>query len=176
MVKLSDQADDFFNCKSVSFPPFSRFNTANWLQYTVISTENHHKKCALWLAALTWIIQWDNLLFTLLRSRKVVLGCRVGWLWPVLFVHWGVGGSKHCCGWLADLSVQLHSHSESSCWLYNFTTFTCARPTRDLHRFTPFSVVETLVATSALLLPDIYALHFQALWSDDSENYINSSS
>ena len=106
------------------------------------------------------------------RSGKVVLVRRVGWLRPGLFVQWGVGGY----GRLANLSVQLNSHSESSCWLYNFTTFTCAHPTRDLHRFTPLKVAETLVATSAMLLHYIYALHFQALWSDDSENYINSSS
>ena len=81
------------------------------------------------------------------RSRQIVLGCWVGHLRPGLFVHRGEVGSTHRFGWLADWSIRLHSHSESSCWLYNFPTFTCARPSQetwtDLHHL---CVAETVLA------------------------------
>ena len=67
---------------------------------------------------------------TVVRSRKNVLGCWVGRLQPGLFVHRVEGGLHIAFGWLADWSAQLHSHSEASCWLYNFPTFTCARPSK----------------------------------------------
>ena len=89
---------------------------------------------------------------TVVRSRKIVL---VGHLRSGLFVHggsWG-GGVTHQFGWLADWSVQLHSHSESSCWLCNFPTFTCARPSkrdkRDLHWL---CVAETVLAVPCCCL------------------------
>ena len=85
------------------------------------------------------------------------------------------GGSTHRSGWLADWSVQLHCQSESSCWLYNFPTFICAQSNKR-----PAQIYTTQcgwdLGSSTMLSPYIYALHFQALWSFDSENYINSSS
>ena len=81
------------------------------------------------------------------RSRKIVLGCWVGHLRPGLFVHTERrGGSTHCFGWLADWSVQLHCCSESSCWHYNFPTFTCARPSKRSERIYTTCVAEILVA------------------------------
>ena len=105
---------------------------------------------------------------TVVRSRKIILGCWVRNLRLGLFVHGGEGGSTHCFGWLADWSVQLQSHSESSCGLYSFPTFTCAWPSKR----------SKWIYTTRVWprLPYIYDLHFQALWPSDSENYINSSS
>ena len=48
-------------------------------------------------------------------------------------------------------------------------------PTSDLQRSTPLSMAET-VGCSAMPSSYIYAPHFQALWSSNSENYISSTS
>ena len=46
-------------------------------------------------------------------------------------------------------------------------------PARDLNRSTPL-VCGWDLGSSAMLLPYVYDLLFQALWSSDSENYISS--
>ena len=173
-------------------PPPLSFNAVNWFSFFAlvnmdstglyrdnsISLEhflNHHyKECVLWLAALLWI-SGKFLAHTVVRSRKVILGCSVGCLRPGLFVHGGEGGFTHRFGWPVDWFVQLHCCSESSCWLYNFPTFTCVQSNKR-----PAKIYTTQcgwnLGSSAMLSSYIYVLHFQALWSSDSENYINSSS
>ena len=113
-------------------------------------------------------------LLTVVRSRKIIQDRWVGHLWPGLFVHGGEAGFPHCFGWLADWSVQLHSHSESSCWLYNFPTFTCAQSNKRHAQIYITQCGWDLFCSSAMLSSYIYPLHFQALSSSDSENYINS--
>ena len=115
--------------------------------------------------------QWKISCSQCCEAREVVLGCSVGCLRPGLFVHRGEGGFTHHSGWLVDWSVQLHCCSESSCWLYNFPTFTCAQSNKR-----PAQIYTTQcgwnLGSSAMLSPYIYVLHFQALLSFDSENYV----
>ena len=195
MVKLPHRGKSFFIsiCKSVSFslsPPFSLchilmhqtafvylqlytgpYSYLPW-SFLITITKNAHYGWLLYCGSANENICCSGCC----DVQKVVLGCRVRCFQPGLFVHGGEGVSTHCSGWLADWSVQLHSHSESSCWLYNFPTFTCAQSKKSPAQIYTTQCGWDLVGSSAMLLPYIYALHFQALWSSDSESHINLSS
>ena len=104
---------------------------------------------------------------TVVRSRKIVLGCWVGCLRPGLFVlvHGGEGGD-----WQSDLYNCTLILSQA----VGFTIFPHSHvhgPARDLNGSTPL-VCGWDLGSSAMLSPYVYNLHFQALWSSDSENYI----
>ena len=132
-----------------------------WAFFFITNSKN-----VLWLATLLWVSQWKNLFLTLLwgpeRLLSRVLAARV------VCTRRG-GGSTHCYGWQADWSYNCtlipsqvagftiipHSHGHG--------------PTRDPQRSTTFTVSET--GSSAMLSSYIHALHFQALWSSDSENH-----
>ena len=112
----------FSNFKSVSCPLFARFSLSLVLmQQTgfvfshIVNIDSTCPKSYLpWAVFITvaknvrcdWLLIVDQpmkrfVAHTVVRSRKVVQGCRVGCLQAHFF--------------------------ESSCWLYNFPTFTCAR-------------------------------------------------
>ena len=154
-TRSSRRLESFFQlwvCLFLPFPillPLSRFNAAKWYSFSALvniystSPWSNLPWAFLSLLQRTCVVigyfvgdqpMRKFVAHTVVRSRKIVLGCWVGRLRPGLFVHGGEGGSTHCFGWLADWYVQLHSHSESSCWLYKFPTFTCARPSKRLER------------------------------------------
>ena len=108
---------------------------------------------------------------TVVRSRKIVLGCWVGRLRPGLFVH-----GKGAGGGLADWSVQQYNCTLILSQAVGFTIFPHSHvhsPARELNGSTPL-VCGWDLGSSAMLSPYVYDLHFQALWSSDSENYISS--
>ena len=101
---------------------------------------------------------------TVARSWKIVRGCWVGCLRLGLFV----GGGGGVTGRLTCTTV--------GCHFVGFTIFPHSHvrsPARDLNGSTPL-VCGWDLGSSAMLLPYIYDLYFQALWTSDSENYINS--
>ena len=91
-----------------------------------------------------------NFVPTVVRSRKVVLGCWVRRLRPGLFVHGGEGGSTRCFGWLADSCT-----TAVSFWVkllasqFSHIHITPQETWTDLHHL---CVAETLVAVPCCCL------------------------
>ena len=71
---------------------------------------------------------WKCVAHTVVWSTKVAL---LRCLWPGLFVHWGGGGGGYTAlgGWL---TVQIHPHSEASCWPFNFFLYSHSAVKQDI--------------------------------------------
>ena len=80
--------------------------------------------------------------------------------WAFFFFH----HYRECVLWLATL-LGMGSASEKICCSH------CCEVQKNWTR-----LLSRALGSSAMLSPYVYDLHFQALWSSDSENYINSSS
>ena len=110
------------------------------------------------------------------KSRKIVLGCRMWCLRPGLFVHGGREVYLHTA--LGDWQTDLYNCIVILSQVVGFTIFPHSHVQSNKR---PAEIYTTqygwdITGCSAMPSSYIYAPHFQALWSSNSENYINSSS